>query len=150
MTVEKAKGIHCSVDPAHTRVEMQNKERDVLGFKLQKSPWSPSVPKHSFSGCMWPYIGAGHSTKHTTTKCNANLLFMVPAQAWWGTTVTWKSQMAFRLAVTNNTFHFNSMQGIHSALQTLINPHSPVGMQKNSIPHHHKGKIAPAWNMATL
>lgn len=51
--------------------------------------------------------------------------------------------MVFGLAVTNNNFHFNGIQGIHSALQTLINAHSPVGMQKNYIPHH-GGKIAPA------
>lgn len=52
-------------------------------------------------------------------------------------TITWKSQMAFRLAVTNDNFHFNSMQGTHStSLQTLINPCSPVGMQKDYIPHH--------------
>lgn len=51
--------------------------------------------------------------------------------------------MTFRLAVTHNNFHFNSMQGTHSALQTLNNPHNPVGMQKDYIPHH-DGKIAPA------
>lgn len=56
--------------------------------------------------------------------------------------------MVFGLAVTNNNFHFNGKQGTHSALQSLINPNSPVGMQ-NYIPHH-GGKIAPAWNMATL
>lgn len=58
-------------------------------------------------------------------------------------TGTSKSQMAFRLAVTSSNFHFNSMQGTHSALQTLINPHRPVGMQKDYILCH-KGKIAPA------
>lgn len=31
VTVEKAKGIHCFVDPTCTRVQVQKKERDVLG-----------------------------------------------------------------------------------------------------------------------
>lgn len=51
--------------------------------------------------------------------------------------------MVLGLAVTNNNFHFNGIQGTHSALQTLINPHSPVGVQKNYIAHH-GGKVAPA------
>lgn len=77
VTVEMAKGIHFSVDPAHTRVEVQKKERNVAGFKLQQSPWSHSV----LSVASQDVHGTRHSTKHTTER-DANLLFVVLAQAW--------------------------------------------------------------------
>lgn len=43
VVVEKVEGICCCVDPARSRVGTQQKERDVAGFNLQKSPRSASV-----------------------------------------------------------------------------------------------------------
>lgn len=43
VVVEKVEGTCCCVDAAHSRVGAQQKERDVAGFNLQKSPRSASV-----------------------------------------------------------------------------------------------------------